>query len=158
MHDTGVCHCDICSYAWRAPSDTGARTRSGPVMDRTQWHKSQSVGKATAPVQAPPTAFSWGMQVKTRDALQECVCHRCGGQAISPTHPASFRWYCKNCGWHWVEPRWYPSRRESVPPLSSHVWVEHAVTVREDRDTVVYCLGEVWVLAVPVRLALTCGC
>ena len=44
------------------------------------------------------------------------------------------------------------------PPLSSHVWVEHAVTVREDRDTVVYSLGEVWVLAVPVRLALTCGC
>ena len=165
LHDTGVCHCNKCSHAWRAPSDTGARTRNAPVIDRTQWHKPESAGKAAAPVQvryllnpggvALPTAFTCGMQGKTRDALQECVCHRCGGQAISPTHPASFRWYCKNCGWHWVEPRWYPSRRESVPPLSSHVWVEHAVTVREDRDTVVYCLGEVWVLAVPVRLALT---
>ena len=125
LHDTGVCHCNKCSHAWRAPSDTGARTRNAPVIDRTQWHKPESAGKAAAPVQvryllnpggvALPTAFTCGMQGKTRDALQECVCHRCGGQAISPTHPASFRWYCKNCGWHWVEPRWYPSRRESVP-------------------------------------------
>ena len=156
---SGVCFCTKCSstvVVWNAQTDTTTfSSTQGEVHTRSTHIEVARVRYANNPGGVElPTAFTCGMAAKTKEAWQERQCIRCGGTEFSSTHPAAFRWSCRNCGWNSVQERWRPAEGNTLPPLHSFLWAEHAVTIRVDEQTVLYCMHNTPVLLVPMLVAV----
>ena len=78
----------------------------------------------------------------------------CGGLSFSSTHPHAFRWSCTDCGFTYVCPRWRLGAADSVPPVWSCAWPEHAVCVKLTDAWVEIVFDTRGVLQLPTGLAM----
>ena len=164
----GVCHCNKCTRVVTSEVQA-ARAWAGEVLvPEVAVRASVAAEGLTAPshilqlalttvtindggVGAVLTAGTIG---RSADGVWFKPCVRCKGLAFSSTHPYAFRWSCTDCGFTNVFARWRLGSAESVPPLSSCAWAEHALIVRVSDAVVGVCFDTRLVLQLPLALAM----
>ena len=149
----GCCHCKHClvdlERVQGSEQQLSLRQGGGGTDVREHMMHVQNTGGVKL-----PALFTCGTTGRAMDATRLRSCSRCGGIEFISTHPAAIRWQCVKCGWRSVQPVWRHNKEDALPPMSSFLWIEHAITRKWDKDRVAFCFDEIRVLLAPLQLAV----
>ena len=165
---TGVCFCTKCTrvcinsvqmaQAWAGGltvEEVEASAHAGTeVLGQTVQSRQLALTTVTINDGGVGAVLTMGTIGRSVDGVWFKPCRRCGGLAFSSTHPHAFRWSCTDCGFTNVFARWRIGTGDSVPPVWSCSWPEHAVMVKGDEGQVDIVFDTRRVLRVPMALAM----